>query len=167
MKTLLVLSVLFSLPAFGADPKALQEKMPKCVRPTDFANGKFVASYEACLKRQETFCETYKENKECLALPPISGKPYFKTTTDDIDPSKRCKIEKDDSYKCLQDPIRIIVAEEAKPNPISPIANATPSGTAVPDLKVLAVPTEDGTTTGTGDEKNPPVVLPPPPPHPH
>jgi hypothetical protein len=161
MKSLLFMTILFSLTGFGADIKAPKEPMPKCVRPMDFANGKFVSSYEACLKRQENFCSSHKENKECLALPPITVKPYFKITTDDIDPSKRCKIEKDDSYKCLQDPIRIIVAEEPKAVPVAPAT--TPSGTPASDQKVLAVPTEDG----TGDEKNPPVVLPPPPPHPH
>ncbi len=155
MKCLIILPILFSLTSFGADLKAPKEPLPKCVRPTDFANGKFVASYEACLKRQETFCDTHKENKDCLALPPITGKPYFKTTTDDIDPSKRCKIEKDDSYKCLQDPIRIIVAEEAKPNPATPAT--TPSGTPGEDTP--------GTEKVSGEEKNPPVGLPPPPPH--
>jgi hypothetical protein len=156
MKNLLILAILFSFTSYGAESKGPVEKMPICVRPTDFSNGKFVASYEACMKRQETFCEIHKENKECLAIPQ-TGKPYYKTTTDNIDPSKRCKIEKDDSYKCLQDPIRIVVAEEAK---TIPSVSTTPSGSPIPEEGA-------GTGTGTGDEKSPPVVPPPPPPHPH
>src|SRR5271166_6530870 len=68
------------------------EKMPPCVRPSDFANGKFVASYFTCLKRQDEFCRIHREDKTCAARPVNPGKPYFKTTVDDIDPQVRCKI---------------------------------------------------------------------------
>jgi len=136
-----------------------QNQMPKCVRPTDFSNGKFVASYEACLNRQENFCETHREDPACLEKPK-TGKPYYKTTTDEIDPSIRCKIEKDDSYKCLQDPIRIIVADDQKPSPAAP---ATTNSTApAPTPKSSGAPPDEG---APGDEKTPQVVIPPPPPH--
>src|SRR5258708_7671020 len=126
------------------------EKMPQCVRPSDFSNGKFVASYETCLKRRETFCNSHKESKPCQSLPVHSGKPYYKTTVDDIEPSKRCQIQKDATYKCLQDPIRIIPAAEAdvKSNATAPAA--TPSGSPAPE-------------SGTNGGEQEPKVMPPPP----
>src|SRR5258708_17721303 len=125
MKVLLI----FFITAFSM----AAEKMPQCVRPTDFSNGKFVTSYETCLKRQETFCNGHKENKDCQALPVHSGKPYYKTTVDDIEPSKRCQIQKDATYKCLQDPIRIIPAADVdvQSNATSP-ATTSPGSSTTP-----------------------------------
>jgi hypothetical protein len=141
------------------------ETLPRCVRPRDFSNGKFVASYEACLKRQDAFCNAHKESKVCLNRNVPQGKPYFKTTVDDIDPSKRCQILKDGSYQCLQDPVRFmapITQANAPPIPVqgapSPVVTPTTSGPTSAD-----VPVED---KGTGGDETLPQgapVLPPPP----
>jgi hypothetical protein len=108
--------------------------MPRCVRPKDFSMGKFVATYEACLGRQSKFCNTHKESKECASLLQRPAHPYFKVTVDDIDPTKRCKILRDGSYRCLQDPVRLITPTQTPAG--APQVASTPS--------TVNVPLEDG-----------------------
>src|SRR5271154_1270279 len=111
------------------------EKMPTCVSPKDFSMGKFVGTYEACLNRQAKFCVAHKESKECAALPEKPPHPYFKVTVDDIDPTKRCKILEDGSYRCLQDPIRFMTPTNNQGAPGSgsgPQVGSTPSTVTVP-----------------------------------
>ena len=146
---------------YSASPPA--DSLPHCVRPVDFANGKFVASYEACLKRQASFCLAHKINKECLNLPVDAGKPYFKITVDDIDPKKSCKVQKDGSYACIQDPVRFMAPITQTNSPkVEPAGTpgATPSGSGP---KAIDVPVEEN---GSGGETTAPQgapVLPPPP----
>jgi hypothetical protein len=167
-KEMIITSVLLiTAAAYGeTPPKPILEKMPTCVRPIDFSNGKFVASYAGCLKRQDEFCQKHKENKTCDARPVNPGKPYFKTTVDDIEPRERCKVNKDGSYKCLQDPIRIIPPPTAEAPTIAggaPAAGGTPgapAGTPSGGPTTITVPVEEG---GAEPGAMPPVVRPPPP----
>ncbi|CAM6000334.1 unnamed protein product [Sphagnum balticum] len=143
---LLIFANLLALAAQGAD------KMPTCVRPADFSMGKFVASYEACLNRQKKFCDSHKESKECAALPQKSGHPYFKVTVDDIDPTKRCKILPDGSYRCLQDPVRFIAPIN---NP--PASGGGPQVASTPSTSTVPLEENPG---GTADQSTSPAPSP-------
>ena len=135
-------------------------QIPRCYRPKDFSVGKLVSSYEACLVRQRTFCVAHPEIKNCGSGQP-TGKPYYKVADDEIDPTKRCKITKDGSYLCLQDPIRLVLPETPAAEPVptpsgSPGAspNGTPGSTALPGINTggprsVDVPVDDSGATGT------------------
>jgi hypothetical protein len=136
--------------AFAAKPLY---DIPKCYRPKDFSVGKLVSSYEACLARQKSYCLGHTEIKNCGSFQ-STGKPYYKVAADEIDPTKRCRITKDGSYVCLQDPIKLVLPEEPHAEPVaSPIAspNGSPTGSPQPGIdtgapRSVEVPVDDSST---------------------
>lgn len=115
----------------------------RCVRPLDMSQARLVKSYIACLDKRAALCKQ-TQNKKLPACKPVSTmadfRKRFPENVADINPKERCQILKTGAYSCLQDPIRFIVKEEAKPAPpqpnsgIKPGPRAGPSPSAEKDL---------------------------------
>lgn len=144
---LLLATALAQSPAPSASKEA-----PKCVRPSDMSRFEAVKTFVECEDKKKAFCEKYEKDPECRAKPSLR----FPGNPDDISPAERCKIGNDNSYSCIQDPIRFVPKEVPLPGvPSQPIdeENKPADPAAAPPG---AQPAEAGPP--------PQVLIPPPPP---
>jgi hypothetical protein len=152
-KCALVLFLVGALTTFAQAEKS-KTGMPRCPRPRDFSQGRPVSDYEACMKRQRTYCADHDGDQDCAQIkPPQAFDPHSRS--DQADPSKRCSVQKDGSYVCLQDPLRFTGNNEEEEAPGTPASSPTTSDVPLEN----ANPAAPG--TGAGPGVLPPGAIPP------
>ena len=161
-------SAVFSLAAPpAAPPQTSKATLPQCRRPLDFSVSKDVAAYEACIEKQEKFCDRNDSDARCQKIIAPKNVDHVKTGAG-ADGSIFCAIQKDGSYLCQQEMVRFLVPEEV----IQPSASPTGLPTINDDGTVtnLPVPTPvPKPAENPVGEPAPPPPIPslfgPPPPH--
>ncbi len=97
-----------------------------CPRPKDMSVSKAVVNYSACLAKKRDYCERNQKLKECQSF--LASQKSVDFSNKGNLPSERCAIQRDGSYKCVQNPLRFVLKDS--PNVSAPATSATPEPSA-------------------------------------
>ena len=118
--SLVFFSVSISINVLATAPAKEVGIFPNCPRPRDFSVVEIFSLFEACVGRQEKFCEQNETSLKCKKILAPKNADLIKTGPGS-NTAAACIIQSDGSYKCEQEMVRFLVPEEV----IQPLASPT------------------------------------------
>lgn len=139
------------------------EALPQCPRPADMSVSKAVSDYHSCLDKKKKLCSQRNKEKDpaCIKFRASSAPPVrFPDNPEDINPTERCTIYRDGSYRCVQNPVRFVTKDAPKAQSAPTVA---PGGSAAPSAgSDGTAPPDEGGAPATGTNPgSPPSPAPP------